>query len=176
MVIFETKNLLLRPLQLEDADRLFLLDKDPEVMKYIGVPVLTNVQQSVEVIKMIQQQYEQFGVGRYAVVEKARDLLIGWSGLKMNTDTINGHQNFYELGYRLMPEFWGKGYATESSQPFLDYAFNTLKTDEVVAYIHHENKASQHVLEKLNFTKTSEFTEPDGLCHWYQLLNKNYTR
>ena len=44
MVIFETKNLLLRPLQLEDADRLFLLDKDLEVMKYIGVLVLTNVQ------------------------------------------------------------------------------------------------------------------------------------
>ena len=174
-MIFETERLLLRPIEKSDAERLFLMDKNPMVMHYIGIPPLTDIQQTLDYIDNIHEQYKKFGIGRYAVVDKALNTVIGWSGLKMNTDTVNEHQNFYELGYRFMPEFWGKGYATESSKPFLEHAFKTLKVESVAAYVHHENLASQHVLEKLNFEKTNEFLETDGICYWYEILNKNYT-
>lgn len=169
---FETERLFFRPLVLSDADRLFLLDKDPDVMRYIGIPVLEKPEESIKVIEMIQSQYERFGIGRFAVVEKDTGLLIGWSGLKYNDDTVNGHHNFYELGYRFLPETWGKGYATESGKAFIDKAFVDMKLDNLYAYAHTENEASNHILRKLGFLQNGQFTEPDGDCYWYEMTKR----
>ncbi|WP_300672772.1 GNAT family N-acetyltransferase [Soonwooa sp.] len=171
---FETERLILRPLELSDADRLYLLDSDPEVMKYIGVPTLSKPEESTQVIKMIRDQYDRFGIGRFAVVEKDSGLLIGWSGLKFNDSEINGFKNFYELGYRFLPETWGKGYASESGKAFVDKFFDEMKLDNLYAYAHSENGASNHVLTKLGFTKTGTFTEPDGDCFWYEINAKSF--
>lgn len=170
----ETKRLVLRKFEEADYERLFLLDSNSEVMKYIGMPTLSKVEESKEVVKMIMQQYEDNGVGRLAVIEKESELLIGWSGLKLNTSEVNGYQNFYELGYRFLPETWGKGYATESGKASLEYGFNDLKAEVIYAYAHCENQASNHILTKIGFEKTGEFTEPDGICFWYELKKENF--
>jgi len=170
----ETKRLVLRKLEEADHERLFLLDSNQEVMKYIGMPTLSKVEESKEVVKMIMKQYEDNGLGRLAVIEKESELLIGWSGLKLNTSEVNGYQNFYELGYRFLPETWGKGYATESGKASLDYGFNDLQAEIIYAYAHCENTASNHILTKLGFEKTGEFTEPDGICFWYELKKENF--
>jgi len=171
----ETERLILRKLEDSDYERLFLLDSDPEVMKYIGVPVLTNSNQSKDVISMIQKQYVDNGIGRLAVIEKESNLLIGWSGLKFLTKEINGYNNVYELGYRFLPEYWRKGFATESAKASLDYGFNNLNIDIIYAMAHSENDGSNHILQKLGFEKTGEFTEPDGICFWYELQREKYS-
>ncbi|MDH6250562.1 ribosomal-protein-alanine N-acetyltransferase [Chryseobacterium sp. H1D6B] len=170
--MIETKRLILRKILNTDAERLFLLDSNPEVMKYVGVPVLNEIKESEKSIKMIQQQYIVNGVGRLAVIEKESNLLIGWSGLKLLTEEINGYNNVYELGYRFLPESWGKGYAVEAAEASLEYGFNVLKADTIYANAHSENGASNHILKKIGFEKTGEFTEPDGLCFWYELKKK----
>ncbi|WP_034752489.1 GNAT family N-acetyltransferase [Chryseobacterium daeguense] len=170
----KTKNLILRKFEETDAERMFLMDSNPEVMKYIGVAPLSDPNESKNIIKMIRQQYIDNGVGRLAVIEKVSGLLIGWSGLKLLTQEVNGYNNVYDLGYRFLPEFWGKGYALESAKASLDYGFNELKTDTIYAHAHSENKGSNHILRKLGFKKTSEFTEPDGICFWYELKRENY--
>ena len=90
----ETARLLLRPLEKTDTERLFLLDSNPEVMEYVGQPVLAEIEQTSKVVEMIQKQYLDNGIGRYAVIEKESGLLIGWSGLKLYTGKINNHENF----------------------------------------------------------------------------------
>ncbi len=166
---FETERLQIRPLEKSDTHRLFLLDSNPDVMKYVGQTVLTKPEESEKVIEMIQQQYQKFGVGRFAVIEKESGLLIGWSGLKFIDYEINGFQNFYEIGYRFLPDFWGKGYAKESVKGFIEKAFTEIKIDTLYAYAHSENNASNSALEKLGFEKTGEFEEPDGICFWYEM-------
>ncbi|MET3537125.1 GNAT family N-acetyltransferase [Chryseobacterium limigenitum] len=170
----ETERLILRKLEESDYERLFLLDSDPEVMKYIGIPVLKDINQSKDVIRMIQKQYEDNGIGRLAVIEKESNLLIGWSGLKFLTQSINGYNNVYELGYRFLPEYWGKGFATESAKASLDYGFNDLNIDVIYAMAHSENDGSNHILQKLGFERTDEFMEPDGICFWYELHREKY--
>lgn len=170
----ETQRLILRKFEETDAERLFLLDSDPEVMKYIGVPPLSDITESENVIKMIQQQYLDNGVGRLAVIEKESGLLIGWSGLKLITQEINDYNNIYDLGYRFIPEYWGKGYALESAKASLDFGFNDLKAETIYAHAHSENEGSNYILRKLGFEKTGEFTEPDGICFWYELQHQNY--
>jgi RimJ/RimL family protein N-acetyltransferase len=170
----ETERLILRKFEEADAERMFLMDSRPEVMKYIGMPPLTDIRETENIITMIRQQYKDHGIGRLAVIEKASGLLIGWSGLKFLTQEVNGYKNVYDLGYRFIPEYWGKGYASESARASLDFGFNGLKIDIIYAHAHCENQASNQVLKKLGFVKTGEFYEPDGICSWYELNRKNY--
>ncbi|WP_183148067.1 GNAT family N-acetyltransferase [Chryseobacterium nematophagum] len=170
----ETERLILRKFEKTDVERLFLLDSNSEVMKYIGMPPLTDIKDSQKVIDMIQQQYLENGVGRLAVIEKNSNLLIGWSGLKLLTDEINGYNQVYDLGYRFLPEFWGKGYALESAIASLNFGFTTLPIDTIYAHAHSENISSNRILSKLGFIKTSEFIEPDGMCFWYELNAQKY--
>jgi len=173
-IYIETERLILRKFVEEDNERLFLLDSDPEVMKYIGIAPLTKAEESKEVVKMIMQQYEDNGLGRLAAIEKESGLLVGWSGLKLHTAEINGHQNFYDLGYRFLPETWGKGYAFESGKASLEFGFNDLNADAIYANAHSENIASNKVLTKLGFENKGEFIEPDGICFWYELKKENF--
>lgn len=165
----ETERLILRPFLEDDVDRLFLLDSNPEVMKYVGVKPLTKKEQSAEVIKMIQKQYLENGIGRLAVIEKESNLLIGWSFLKYLTEEINGIKNVYDLGYRFLPEFWGKGYATESAKASIDFGFKEMNLDKICAHAHSENVASNNTLRKLGFQEKGTFKEPDGICIWYEI-------
>lgn len=170
----ETERLILRKLEETDVERMFLLDSNPEVMKYIGVPVLTEQSESLAVIRMIQKQYKENGTGRLAVIEKETGLLIGWSGLKLLTEETNGYKNVLDLGYRYLPEFWGKGYAMEAAIASLELGFNEMNAKVIYAYAHAENDGSNYILKKLGFEKTSEFTEPDGVCNWYELRREKY--
>lgn len=170
----ETERLILQKFEEKDYERLFMLDSDPEVMKYVGMPPLSDPEESKEVVKMIMQQYEDNGLGRLAVIEKESGNLIGWSGLKLHSTEINGHRNFYDLGYRFLPETWGKGYAFESGKASLEFGFNELNADVIYAHAHSENAASNHVLQKLGFENKGEFNEPDGICYWYELRKENF--
>ncbi|EQB93494.1 N-acetyltransferase [Elizabethkingia anophelis] len=164
----------MRPFEERDAEGLFLLDSNPEVMKYVGGVVSTKIEQSQQMIEFIQKQYKENGVGRLAVIEKSTNTLIGWSGLKYLTSEINGMKNVYELGYRFLPEYWGKGYATETARAALNYAFNEIKTDVVYAMAVTENTGSNRVLQKLGFEELGTFLDDSDLCYWYRLKKENY--
>lgn len=169
----ETDRLILRQLEDNDCERMFLMDSDPEVMKYLGTPV-ASIQESKEMIKMIQKQYEENGVGRLAVIEKESGLMIGWSGLKLLTQPINNHVNTLDLGYRFIPEFWGKGYAMETAIAVLHYGFHELNADAIYAYADSGNTGSNYILGKLGFERTGEFEDSGVLCYWYELKREKY--
>ena len=178
-IFIETPRLILREIISEDLDRIFLLDSNPNVMKYIGVEPVKTIEESVETLKKIQKQYQENGIARWAVVEKESNLLIGWSGLKLLTEPINGFKNVYELGYRFLPEFWGKGYATESGKAVLEYGFNQMNLDAIYACVDIENFNSDKILkDKLGFELKGTFIDPldDATCNWYELEKEKFNK
>lgn len=174
MMKLETERLILRKLEDADDERMYLMDSDPEVMKYLGVPV-KSIEESKDAIRMIQKQYEENGVGRLAVIEKESGLMIGWSGLKLLKQPINGHVETLDLGYRFIPEFWGKGYALEAAIASLDYGFKDLNAEAIYAYADAGNTGSNHILRKLGFENTGEFEDSGIMCFWYELKREKYT-
>jgi len=168
-----TERLILRKLVPEDLDNMFLLDSNPEVMKYVGIKPLTKKEESAKVIENIINHYEKNGTGRLAVIEKETNKFIGWSGIKLLTDEVNGFKNVYELGYRFLPEFWGKGYATESAKASLDLGFNQLNADKIYAYADVENQTSSYILTKLGFENKGTFLDEGDNCYWYELEKIN---
>ena len=172
MAVLETERLILRRINLDDKEVLFKMDSDPEVQKYTGDRLIQSVEEIETRIKEISlKDYETYGYGRMAVILKDTNQLIGWSGLKYlpEFDQI-------DLGYRFMPEHWGKGYATESSLALLEYGFNVLNLDEIIAIAEPEHKASIRVMEKvgMNFQKQAPYEEGGEDAVWYGLKKSAY--
>ena len=164
---------MLRKLTEEDVDNIFLLDSNPDVMKYVGVSPITEKEESAKMVDNILNQYKNNGTGRLAVIENESHQFIGWCGIKLLTDEVNGFKNVYELGYRFLPEFWGKGYATESAIASLDFGFNQLNADKIYAYADVGNESSNHILLKLGFENKGTFLDKGDICNWYELEKNN---
>jgi RimJ/RimL family protein N-acetyltransferase len=178
-IFIETPRLLLREIISDDIHRIFLLDSNPEVMKYIGVKPVTEIEAAEETIRKIRKQNQENGIARWAVVEKESNLLIGWSGLKFLTEPLNGFKNVYELGYRFLPEYWGKGFATEAAEAVLEYGFKVLNLNIIYACADIKNSNSCKILrDKLHFVEKGTFIdELDGAtCYWYELEKNNFIK
>lgn len=170
-LIIETERLLLRPLLQSDKEAMFAMDSNPKVHQYLGNEPVTDLAQVEEYIGAIQNQYYKSGIGRFAVVIKDTSEIIGWSGLKFITEPENNHNNFYDLGYRLAEEFWGKGYATESAIAWRNYAFDVIKTPFIYASAHIDNIGSNTILQNVGMTKVEEYFHEDLPCNWYKMKN-----
>lgn len=171
-ILLETERLLLREVTEADAADLFEMDSDPDVHRYIYNQPLKQIEEQYKMIGMLQQQYRDYGIARWAVVDKQSGECLGWAGLKYFPEPYNGHQDFYELGYRFKQKHWGKGYATEAGKAIVDYGFTHLDTDCLYAMTDVDNTASQHVLGKLGFRFVEVFDEDGRPINWYALDKK----
>jgi ribosomal-protein-alanine N-acetyltransferase len=169
-----TERLLLRPLQLADAPGMFELDRDPAVHRYlggIGGPRPASLSDSEATIRFIQAQYAATGIGRWAVALRATGAFMGWAGLKLVAGPVNGERDFYDLGYRFMPRYWGQGYGYEAARAWLQYGFDTLRAPRVCAYADVNNVGSRRILSKIGLQEGSTFEEGGTACVWYEAKN-----
>ena len=172
----ETERLRLRELRKSDLEGMFKLDSNPNVHKYLGNKPIKTKTEAQKILDSVLQQYTERGIGRFAVIEKASGDFIGWSGLRFNTEyNMNGFTKYYDVGYRLIERFWGKGYATESGKASVDYAFNTMKLPELYATTEISNQASHYALLKIGLQyKTDFFFEQEQMnLRWYTIKNPN---
>lgn len=169
---YETNRLIIRDMLPDDTTGMFLLDSDPRVHLYLGNKPVRSIKEVQENIKKIRQQYRKHGTGRWAVIEKETTEFIGWAGIKYET----GVQPFpyYDLGYRLRPEFWGRGIATECAAVALQYGFSTLELEQIHAAASVNNIASNKVLLRsgLRFKHLFEFDKETH--NWYQIDRREW--
>lgn len=171
--ITETERLILRELEAADENDLFEMDSDPEVHLYIENNPVTSMDQIRNVIGMLQKQYRENGIARWAVVDKQTGECIGWAGLKYFNEPLNNHHNFYELGYRFKRKHWGKGFATEASNAILKYGFEHLDIDAIYAITDPKNVNSKKVLTKLGFDLIETFDYEGDPTDWFELKKDN---
>lgn len=174
-LVLETQRLILRPLELSDAEDMFAMDANPLVHKYLWQNPSKSIEESIKTIEYVRNQYEKNNIGRFATVLKETGEFIGWTGIKFIDDHVeNGNTNFYDFGYRLNERFWNKGYATEATQFWLDYGFNQMKIEVMNAYTHAENDASNHILQKCGMQFMEDYNDKDLiLWKWWQMKNPN---
>lgn len=174
--IFETERLIIREIVPSDIDVMLELHSDPEVHIYLGNKTITSREKMIELIHSLNKQYNDFGVGRWAMIEKKTNEFIGWTGLEFVTKEINQHKNFYDLGYRLLKRYWRQGFATESAFASLDYAFQILNASEVYAMADIENEGSNKILNKVGLQLIETF-DLEGVEHnWYKLERSGYEK
>jgi ribosomal-protein-alanine N-acetyltransferase len=175
LLSLETDRLIIREILPTDVIGMFELDSDPEVHKYLGNKPITNIKQALNNIEFIRQQYQDNGIGRWAIIEKETNNFIGWTGFKLITERINAHTNYYDLGYRLIRKYWNNGFATESAKASLDYGFNALKIREVYGMTDTRNLGSKKILEKVGLKNIETFDNNGVPFYWLKITNKIQT-
>lgn len=152
----ETVRLFHRKLTTEDSHSFFRLNRSRKVMQYTGEPLTKTLSDAREAI-LKYDDFDRVGYGRWGCFLKETDTLIGFCGLKYLYDLDE-----VDLGFRLLPEYWGEGYATEASIACVQFGFATLNLKEIIGLVLPENVASIRVLEKAGMSHQCD-TQYDGL-------------
>ncbi|HET6993370.1 MAG TPA: GNAT family N-acetyltransferase [Chitinophagaceae bacterium] len=161
--IFETPRLTVRRYTAADLDYFFQLNGNEDVMRYIRPA--QSLEQSKEFLQRIIADYEAWpGMGRWAMFVKDEMRFVGSFAIIPieNSDKL-------QLGYALIKNNWGKGYATESVKGGIRYAFEKLGLNEIAGITYPQNEPSQNVLLKNGFVFHKTFMEEDKELNMYLL-------
>ncbi|HLV38138.1 GNAT family N-acetyltransferase [Xanthomarina sp.] len=169
MKIFETERLLIKSLEATDQNNFIELLSDPRIITPIPQPkllesqILERFHKNLN-IKLSTLKNEKCVCG---IFEKGNPEMIGLSLFLINDD------NEKELGYRFRVNYWGKGYATETTKGMLNYYFNELNIDKVTADVNTENTASVKILNKFMKPVREFFNERDNCIDRRYEIEKN---
>lgn len=168
-IITETQRLIIREFNLDDAQAVYHFNAPKEVNRFTGDAGMCESKADAEnIIRDIWlAEYKKFGFGRWAVVLKETNAVIGFCGFK-NDSKIKA----VDIGYRFHPEYWGKGYATESNLACIEYAKQHMELDQVLGDAVDENQGSINVLTKLGMRYASQYQEDEFTLHRYEIFLK----
>lgn len=171
MFPLKTERLCIRPVKAKDLDAIWVAAHVPgltEGMKW-------EAPQSKEALAMSISQEQISGVWYPLVIADRNDELLG-------RFFLNGSTGSWEIGYWLLPEHQGKGYALEAAQAMIDYAFHELKADKVIASSCTWNKKSSALLAKLGMKsmgiKPAAFQKGESVydLEEFSLAKKSFSR
>lgn len=154
----ETTRLMLRLPQSEDLDGWAELMGDPEAARFIG-----GVQPRATAWRSMASMagsWALLGYGMFSIIEKASGRWIGRLG-PWQPEGWPGT----EVGWGLLPNAWGKGYATEGATAAIDWAFDVLGWSEVIHCIDVNNTASARVAERLGSVRRGRGAMPPPYDH-----------
>ena len=145
MTVIETDRLTLRHLTPDDAPFMLRQLNEPSFHQFIGDRGVRTLEQARDyLVKGAIASYQQNGFGLNAVVLKASGATIGIAGLirRPGLDDV-------DIGYALLPAYWGQGYAFEATQAVLRHGRETLGIQRIIAIVSPGNTASIRLLQKL---------------------------
>ena len=148
-VILETDRLILRAWEITDLDDFFEYASVEGVGEKAGWEHHKSKDKSLEILKMFIEEKKVF-----AIVLKENQKVIGSIGIEELSEELDKDLDNLlgrELGYVLNKDYWNKGIMKEAVSKVVDYCFNTLKLNFLMASYFNHNIASKKVLENLNF-------------------------
>jgi [ribosomal protein S5]-alanine N-acetyltransferase len=159
---FETERMIARRITPLDFDNIYQLNNNLEMAKTLGGT--KTIEQVRDSLKKYEKQWETHGYGYWIFFAKDTLEFIGRGGLRHLT--IEG-QDEVEVGYAIMPQFWGKGYATEMGRVSIRVASQLSDIKSLVCFTMTTNEVSKAVMKKLGFIFERHFVYaniPHTLC------------
>jgi len=144
-----TKHLQLRPIEREDATKLYHIWQDPAVARYLNIGTLKSIEETEDLIVFL---IESAHVERYTILYKGE--IIGTAGF----NTWNMQDLSTEIGYDLSSNYWRRGFGTEVVRWLVQKAINEGMTS-IRAAIDERNIASLKLIQKLGFMFYETFEE-----------------
>lgn len=162
-MIIETERLLLRPFKEADKKPYAVINADPEAMRYFDAPF--SRERSDASIRRSHDNLKVHGYHFVATELKATGAFVGVIGIaKIDDQTkavLDGAPDV-EVGWRLHPNYWGRGLAPEGARACLKYGWDKLELPEIVAITATQNQPSRRVMEKIgmHYVKGADFDHP----------------
>ena len=145
MKILETDRLIVRPLELDDAEFILRLLNEPSWLRFIGDKGVRTLEDARNyILTGPVESYRRFGFGLYLTQQKSDGRPIGLCGL-LKRDALPDA----DIGFAFLPAFWGKGYGYEAAAAIMEHARTALGLTRVVAITNPDNASSIRLLERL---------------------------
>lgn len=157
--MIETARLILRNWREADVVPFIRHTNTEAVMRWLGG--VKSARWHREAIHHRIMRWQRRGFTFWAVERKADRELLGFCGLKIADTPGSPIEGLHEVGWRLREDVWGQGYAKEAAIASLDFAFETLGVDRVVAITFQGNTASWGLMERLGMTRRPELDYDD---------------
>ena len=168
--LIETERLRLRPVTVDDADLMLAIWNDPAFIRNVSDRGIRTVEQAREAIEGgAQKLFEDYGYGPYCMSLKSDGTMIGICGL-FKRDNLEDP----DIGFGVLPDFCGKGYAGEAAAAVVNFARNELGIAVLMAIVSPTNAPSIGLIKKLGLTFDQMITMPgndDAIC----LYSKAFT-
>jgi ribosomal-protein-alanine N-acetyltransferase len=157
-----------------DEEFLASLYSDPVVMEHIHdgpIPPEEGLQHARIDVQMAEHRHF---TGMWAVELRGERTVLGWVSLAK----LRGvDRDDLQLGYQFSPAYWSHGYATEAMKCLLDYAFDKLGVDRVLALVRPANVRSVRVLKKLGYVHLRKCRDNSSQwCDVYRLTAQKWRR
>jgi RimJ/RimL family protein N-acetyltransferase len=163
IIEIDTPRLRLRQWRVSDVLPFAAMNADPRVMEFF--PELMRPAESRAVARRIRDLITERGWGLWAVEVRGGTRFIGFVGLHVPAPELPCTP-CVEIGWRLAPAHWGRGYATEAARGVLEVGFARLGLDEIVSFTARQNLRSQAVMQRLGRTRDARTFEhpaiPEG--------------
>lgn len=157
MIIVETERLLLRTFSIDDAPFVLRLVNDPSWIEFIGDHAVGDLEEACNYIRNGPlTMYEDYGFSLCMTELKATGTPVGVCGL-VKRDSLPE----VDLGFALLPEYCGRGYASEAAAAILEFGRSELRIQRVLAITMPANLRSMQLLERLGFQFVSMFQLSD---------------
>ena len=153
--VLQSKRCRLRRMRLEDSPQMLGLRSDPSVMRYLDKEPMTSMEEAQLMVVKIEESIKNGSGISWCMTTHDSDEMIGNAGLWR---MIPEHYRA-EIGYMLLPQYWGKGYMFEALEAIINYGFNTLGLHSIEANVNPQNAASIGLLKKLGFVQEVYFRE-----------------
>ena len=147
----QTEHLLLTRLRARDFEDLHIMHSNAQVMATLGG--VRSRAETLRVLTALVADWEQHGFGYWLARDRVRGTFAARGGLRR---VVLEGQPQVEVGYAVMPEFWGRGLATEIARESIGVAFDELGLRELVCFTLPTNRASQRVMQKAGFRYAGE--------------------
>lgn len=156
IIEIDTPRLRLRQWRASDVVPFAAINADPRVMEFF--PELMRPPESRAVARRIRDLIAERGWGLWAVEVRGGARFIGFVGLHVPAPELPCSP-CVEIGWRLAPAHWGKGYATEAARGALEAGFARLGLDEIVSFTASLNLRSQAVMQRLGMRRDAHTFE-----------------
>ncbi|MBR3502752.1 MAG: GNAT family N-acetyltransferase [Clostridia bacterium] len=140
----ETERLLLRRLEMGDAQDIFDYGRDPEVARHVLWEAYESVSECKSYIRSMQRRYRAGDAASWGIVLKATGRVVGTIGYMWHQE----EHGSAEVGYSLARDLWNRGYMTEALTAVIAYSFDTLHLNRLEAQHELTNPASGAVMKK----------------------------
>jgi RimJ/RimL family protein N-acetyltransferase len=157
--VIETERLILRPWRDADRPPFIAMSADPAVMETLGG--VLSAAEAEDYIDRGAARLATFGFCRWALERREDGAFIGAVGLAPIHQSLPLPAGF-EMGWRLVRDAWGRGYATEAAKAAIADGFERRGLTEVFAFTSLPNLRSQAVMARLGMQRaaTLDFDHP----------------
>ena len=165
--ILATDRLILRQLNINDNQEIFILRTDSEINKYLDRQISNTIDDARNFINKVNENISKNDSLYWAITLSDKNKLVGT--ICLFGFSVENHK--CEIGYELLTNFQGQGIMKEALEIVIEYAFNTIKVKMIGACLHRDNQRSIKLLDKFSFRTSNkpDETNPDLVC--YYLIN-----